>query len=164
MANHSKPIKWERGSHSETNPMHKSFADSYFATFQVNDLPGLTTVANGDWLTTEPIPQDICSDFILTCRRMAGTVDLPLEIEGSHDPFMKNKTGSAAGEDWESMTGQDLVWNISGTANPTPWFDWVKFDLAEIGVMPYIRLAYKNSTGSATSPIHQVTLSFERGT
>ena len=156
-------IPWDKGfPPAELTPQIKDAMETHVAVFSTIYTPDLNSgnIIDGDWMPSEPIPTDIHSDFIITAERLTGSADLPIEIEGALDPFMKNKTGTSG---WESMTGQDLVWKISGGVNPTPGMDWVKVDIAEIGVMPYIRLAYKNSTGSTQTVAWRVTVNFDRG-
>tara|TARA_R100001443_G_scaffold91171_1_gene97794 strand:+ start:726 stop:1214 length:489 start_codon:yes stop_codon:yes gene_type:complete len=155
-------IKWRKGFPPVGSTPHLvEGMDTYVAVFNSNDNPDIDSgqVANGEWMSTEPIPTDIHSDFIITAERLAGSSNLPLEIEGCMDPFMKNKTGDA----WDSLQGEDLTWNVSGSANPNNVLDWVKVNIAEIGLMPYIRLAYKNSTGGAVTVVWRVTVNFDRG-
>tara|TARA_R100000781_G_scaffold105442_1_gene69294 strand:- start:175 stop:660 length:486 start_codon:yes stop_codon:yes gene_type:complete len=154
-------LKWRKGIANVSLPHLVDSMETYTVVINSNDQPDLNggEVVNGDWIVTEPIPSDIHSDFIITAQRLMGTTDLPLEIEGCMDPFMKNKTGDS----WESLQGEDLTWNVSGSANPNNVLDWVKVNIAEIGLMPYIRLAYKNTTGSNTLPVWRVTVNFDRG-
>ena len=153
MANHS-VIKWERGYEVSGKPHHKETVDGWYAVFQA------VSVANGDWVVTEPFPQDISSDFSVNARKLTGSSTFNLDVEGSINPLSKQKSDTTS---WNSTIGSSFTWSVSGNTSAATAGDYFRYDIGENGTMPSMRLAFKNETGSAWTGVWEVVIVFERG-
>tara|TARA_R110002012_G_scaffold320339_2_gene543331 strand:- start:8066 stop:8530 length:465 start_codon:yes stop_codon:yes gene_type:complete len=153
MAN-ARVIRWEKGANQTANPSEKLLTSSWIANFAPCEVP------NGDWAVTEPIPQDICSDFAINVNRVAGLTDFPLDVEGSVNSLSYLKGDVAS---WDSIVGSNITWSQSGGTNPTAAGDFYKFKIEENGIMPYLRLSYQNTTGGTINLAWNAIITFERG-
>ena len=151
--------QWNRGAKNATLPHTTDHKDVWYAILDGSGGIGGANVPNLDWMVTAPIPQDISSDFIISAYRVLGSNDLNLDVEGSiHGGGDKNDSSS-----WDSITGGAFTWAGSGSTSATTAGDHFRYDIGENGVMPRMRLGYRNSSGSTFSSVWRVYISFERG-
>ena len=136
--------------------------NSYNLSFGGNN-PSENLIPVNEWIVTEPIPGPITSDFIVYVKRNSGSSDLKLDIEGT----LSTNSGIKSTRDndetgWESMLDVTMTYEISGTTSPTPAGDWFKWDIAENGIMPLMRLAWKNETVASLMADWNISISFMR--
>ena len=155
-------FEWHKG--LETNPAGVAIAarssDFYLHyDYWICYITYTDNLANGDWVVTAPFPTHINSDFIIYVQRIGGSSSLNLNMEGSVVPLSPLLSDTTT---WDSITGANADYEISGSTAPTAGGDWFKWDVAENGIMPLMRLAHKNESGSNETLAWKMYLSFMR--
>ena len=165
MANQkSKGYDWVQGVADTTQgEMHKTEMDTYSLT--EGYFQNTANLANNDFLVTAPLPGDVRGDIIVHVRRMLGSANLTLDMEYSLN--VAEGDGNVLGEQgqWSSVTGAAIPFTISGSTTATVGGDWFKWDIAENGLFPLMRLVHKNETGGTISTsgiLWDITVSYMR--